>query len=271
MYRPGMFTAVRSGNPLPEAAPAPAAPRQPADWNAFGRRGGAGGGGAGGGAGSEHHAAFGRRQPRESREGRRDERPRVPVRDYVPSNSLAAILDHALKAVEPKEEEWQTRLRGLQKKRDVRPLVTPVAEKPKPVDFSSETAFPTLGAAPAPKSAWAPKAQSFAALMKKHVEDDAEAARVESERKAAEERARLEREREERRYKMLPSLAIGRGSGGGGAYYDDDEEYDTYNPEGDLDYQYNTVRREEPEMQADAAEAADEEEEDEYEHVEDSW
>jgi hypothetical protein len=268
MYRPGMFNAARSGNPYPEpAAAAPAsAQRQSADWNAFGRRGG------GAAAGSEHHAAFGRRQPRESREGRREERPRAPVRDYVPANSLSAILDHALKAIEPKEEEWQTRLRGLQKKRDVAPLVTPVAEKPKPVDFSSETAFPTLGgAAQAPKNTWAPKAQSFASLMKKHVEDDAEAARVEAERKAAEERARLEREREERRYKMLPSLAFARGGGGGGAYYDDDDYDETYNPEGDLDYQYNAVRREEPEMQAEAAEAAAEDEEDDDEHVEDSW
>ncbi len=271
MYRPGMFNASRSGNSCPESATvaAPAEPqRQSADWNAFGRRGGNGGPAAG----SDHHAAFGRRQPRESREGRREERPRVPVRDYVPANSLSAILDHALKAIEPKEEEWQTRLRGLQKKRDVRPLVTPVAERPKPVDFSSETAFPTLGgAAPAPKNTWAPKAQSFASLMKKHVDDETETARVEAERKATEERARLEREREERRYKMLPSLALARGGGGGGTYYDDDDYDETYNPEGDLDYQYNAVRREEPEMQAEAAEAAAEDEEDDYEHVEDSW
>lgn len=260
-----MFNAVRSGNPLPEPAAA-AAPHQSAEWNAFGRRGG---GGGGGGASSEHHAAFGRRQPRQQRE----ERPRAPVREYVPSNSLSLHLDQALKAVVPKEEEWQTRLRSLQKKREPAAII-PVATRPKPVDLTSEEAFPTLGAAaPAPKSAWAPKAQSFASLMRKHVEDETEAARVEAERKAAEERARIEREREARRYNIMPSRMFAR-SAGDDQHYDDADSYDdTYNPENDLDYQYNAVRREEPEMQADAAEAVIEEEgdDDSYEHVADSW
>lgn len=270
MYRPGIFSAARSGDALP-LAPSAAAPRVAADWNAFGRRGaggnetdnqaafgrrGAGGNetdnqaafGRRGGGGSDHHEAFGRRQPRESRE----ERPRAPVYEYVPSNSLTAHLNHALKGVEPKEEEWQTRLRSLQKKREPHAII-PVATRPKPVDLSSVEAFPTLGAAPTPKSSWAPKTQSFASLMKKHVEDETEAARVESERKATEERARAEREREARRYNIMPSRLFVRSAGDYQCDGDDDHD-DTYNPENDLDYQYNAVRREEPEMQAEAAE-----------------
>jgi hypothetical protein len=265
MYRPGMFSATRSGAPLPEPAAA-AAPVSNADWGAFGRRGGAA---SGGGNNSEHHAAFGRRQPRE---GRREERPAIPVRDYVPSNSLTAILDHALKGLEPKEEEWQTRLRKLQKKpAAAASIVTPRPEKPKPVDLSSEEMFPALGGAPAPKSTWAPKAQSFATLMKKHVDDEAEAARVEAERKAAEERARVEREREARRYGFMPARMYSGGGGGAGhhASYDDDEE--EHNPEGDLDYQYNQGRRDYDDSHEMQAEAVEEEEsvEDDEEH--DGW
>lgn len=279
-----MFSATRSGAPLPEAAAA--APQSNADWGAFGRRGGSaasgggnnsehhaafgrrGGAAAGGGNNSEHHAAFGRRQPRESREERR---PTVPVREYVPSNSLTAILDHALKGLEPKEEEWQTRLRKLQKKPAAAlPLVAPRPEKPKPVDLASEEMFPTLGGAPAPKSTWAPKAQSFATLMKKHVDDEAEAARVEAERKAAEERARVEREREARRYGFMPARMYS-GGGAGRASYDDDDDEEEHNPEGDLDYQYNQGRRNDDDAHEMQAEAVEEEEsvEDDAEH--DGW
>jgi hypothetical protein len=267
MYRPGMFSANRNGAPLPPAPESAARPSN-ADWGAFGRRGGAS---DGGGNNSEHHAAFGRRQPREPREPPRG--PPRPVRDYTPANSLSAILDHALKGLEPKEEEWQTRLRKLQKKPAVVPLVVPRPEKPKPVDFSSEEAFPTLGgaAASAPKSAWAPKAQSFATLMKKHVDDEAEAARVEAERKAAEERARIEREREARRYGFMPARMLSGGGGGAHTSYDDDDE-DDYNPERDLDYQYNQVRRDDDngayEMQA---EAVEEEESVEDDEAADAW
>ena len=259
MYRPGMFSATRTDAPFPEPA-APASRASNADWGAFGRRGG-----VANNNNSDHHAAFGRRQPREPR---RDERPAVPVREYVPANSLTAILDHALKGLEPKEEEWQTRLRKLQKKPAVS-LVVPRPEKPKPVDFSSEEAFPTLGgAAPAPKSAWAPKAQTFATLMKKHVDDEAESARVEAERRAAEERARVEREREARRYGFMPSrMYIGGGGGGHASYDDDDDDYNAdYNPENDLDYQYNQGRRNDDgahEMQADAVEEEESVEDDE--------
>jgi hypothetical protein len=260
MYRPGMFSAPRTGAPLPESSTA--APQSNADWGAFGRRGGP----AAGGNNPEQHAAFGRRPPRE---GRRDERPAAPVREYIPSNSLTAILNHALKGIEPKEEEWQTRLRKLQKKPVMPSLVAPRPEKPKPVDLASEEMFPTLGSAPAPKSAWAPKAQSFATLMKKHVEDDAEAARVEAERKAVEERARVERERDARRTGFIPSRMFSGGGGGGHASYD--EEEDDYNPEDDLGYQYNKGHRDDDGAHEMQAEAVEEEESVEDDADNDGW